>query len=161
CPVAARQRAKEREMFSFDPATGSLVVPLWTSAIVLAVLVVMTIFAIARAGAARAIGVLIGIVALAYAGWVGATIIGQAVARERDAERQALQQRAAALAMTAQAPGGALGCLEGMAGEQVEIACERAIFATPDTVAAAVTHVAAQISLLTDALASAQVTDTR
>ena len=62
-------------MFSIDPATGSLVVPLWTSVIALAVLVVMTIFAIARAGAARTAAALIGILALAYAGWIGWAMI--------------------------------------------------------------------------------------
>jgi hypothetical protein len=88
-------------------------------------------------------------------------MIDHAAARERNAEREALAQRAMVLAATAQAPGTALGCLEGMAGEQVESACERAVFATPDTVAAAVAHVAAQIGLLADALAAAQASDTR
>ena len=148
-------------MFSIDPATGSLVVPLWTSVIALAVLVVMTIFAIARAGAARTVAALVGVLALAYVGWIGWAMIDHAAARERNAEREALAQRAMVLAATAQAPGTALGCLEGMAGEQVESACERAVFATPDTVAAAVAHVAAQIGVLADALAAAQASDTR
>jgi hypothetical protein len=39
-----------------------------------------------------------------------------------------------------------------MAGEQVEAACERAVFATPDSVASAVNYVAAQIALLSEAL---------
>jgi hypothetical protein len=148
-------------MFSIDPATGSLIVPLWMSVIALALVVVMTIFAIARAGGARAVVALIGIVALAYAGWIGWTLAEHAAASHRNAEREALAQRAMALAASAQAPGTALGCLEGMAGEQVEIACERAVFATPDTVAAAVTHVATQLGLLADALAAAQASDAR
>jgi len=148
-------------MFSIDPATGSLVVPLWGSVVALALLVVMTIFAIARAGGARTVVALIGIVALAYAGWIGWTLAERAAVSQRNAEREALTQRAMALAASAQTPGTALGCLEGMAGEQVEIACERAVFATPDTVAAAVTHVATQIGLLADALAAAQASDTR
>ncbi|HSR75943.1 MAG TPA: hypothetical protein VLN57_05090 [Xanthobacteraceae bacterium] len=148
-------------MFSIDPATGSLIVPLWMSVVALALVVVMTIFAIARAGGARTVVALIGIVALAYAGWIGWTIAEHAAASQRNAEREALAQRAMALAASAQAPGTALGCLEGMAGEQVEIACERAVFATPDTVAAAVTHVATQLGLLADALAAARASDAR
>ena len=148
-------------MFSLDPATGSLVVPLWASGVALALLVVMTIFAVARAGGARTVIALIGIAALAYAGWVGWTLAEHAAVSQRNAEREALAQRAMALAASAQAPGTALGCLAGMAGEQVEIACERAVFATPDTVAAAVTHVATQIGLLADAIAAAQANDTR
>jgi hypothetical protein len=46
----------------------------------------------------------------------------------------------------------ALGCLGGMAGEQVEAACERAVFATPDAVASAVNYVAAQIAFVSEAL---------
>jgi hypothetical protein len=160
-PSAAHPGGEERNMFSIDPATGSLIVPLWMSVIALALVVVMTIFAIARAGAARTVVALIGIVALAYAGWIGWTIAEHAAASQRNAEREALAQRAMALAASAQAPGTALGCLEGMAGEQVEIACERAVFATPDTVAAAVTRVAAQLGLLADALAAAQASDAR
>jgi hypothetical protein len=148
-------------MPSFDPATGSLVLPLWASAIVLALLVVMTIFAIARSGVARTAALLIGIVFCAYAGWVGWSIVDRMVASEREAERQALERRALALQSSAQAPGTMLGCLEGMAGEQVEVACERAVFATPDTVAAAVTHVTAQMALLADAMATAPVNDPR
>jgi hypothetical protein len=160
-PSAARPWGEERSMFSIDPATGSLIVPLWMSVIALALVVVLTIFAIARAGGARTVVALIGIVALAYAGWIGWTIAEYAAAGKRNAEREALAQRAMALAASAQVPGTALGCLEGMAGEQVEIACERAVFATPDTVAAAVTRVATQLGLLADALAAAQASDAR
>jgi hypothetical protein len=148
-------------MLAIDPATGSLVVPFWVSVIVLTLLVVVTVFAVARAGAVRTVVAFVAIVALAYAGWIGWTMVDHAATSERKAEREALEQRAAALAASAQLPGTALGCLQGMAGEQVEMACERAVFATPDTVAAAVTHVAAQIGLLADALASAQVNDSR
>ena len=148
-------------MPSFDPTTGSLVLPLWMSAVVLALLVVTVIFAIARSGATRIAAALIGIVFCAYAGWVGWSVVERMGASEREAERQALERRALALQSSAQAPGTMLGCLGGMAGEQVEVACERAVFATPDTVAAAVTHVTAQIALLADAMATAPVNDPR
>lgn len=42
----------------------------------------------------------------------------------------------------------ALACLDGLAGESVENACEKALFASPDSVAAAVSYTAAQISRL-------------
>jgi hypothetical protein len=45
-------------------------------------------------------------------------------------------------------PGSALACLDAAAGERVETACEKAIFASPETTAAAVSYVAAQLSLL-------------
>jgi hypothetical protein len=146
-------------MFSLDPSTGSLIVPLWVSAIVLAALVVMTIFAIARSGAARPVLALIGIAALGYVGWAGWALLERSAASERRAERQAFEQRVAALAAGTRAPGTALSCLEGLAGEQVETACERAVFATPDSVANAVTFVAAEVALLTDVRDAAQRND--
>src|SRR5262249_46144002 len=42
----------------------------------------------------------------------------------------------------------ALACLDAAAGETVEGACEKALFASPETTAAAVAYVAAQLSLL-------------
>ena len=45
-------------------------------------------------------------------------------------------------------PGSALACLDGSAGELVEASCEKALFATPEAVAASVAYVTAQLSLL-------------
>jgi hypothetical protein len=42
----------------------------------------------------------------------------------------------------------ALACLDGLAGESVENACEKALFASPDSVAAAVSYTAAQVTRL-------------
>ena len=51
------------------------------------------------------------------------------------------------------APGSALSCLDELAGETVEAACERAVFASPEGVAAAVSYVTAQLALLADGTA--------
>jgi hypothetical protein len=53
------------------------------------------------------------------------------------------------------APGSALSCLDELAGEVVEFACEKAVFASPEAVASAVKYVAAQIELLNDGTAYA------
>jgi hypothetical protein len=49
------------------------------------------------------------------------------------------------------APGSTLACLDAMAGDVVEDACEKALFASPEAAAAAVSYVAAQLSLLASA----------
>jgi hypothetical protein len=139
-------------MFNFDPATGSLTAPLWVMAILLALLVLMTAFAIARTGARRALTGLLVVAALGVGAWIVWSWSGRSAESERAAQRQSLEQRAATLAANARAPGLALACLGGMAGEQVEAACERSVFATPDTVASAVNYVAAEIALVSDAL---------
>ena len=47
-------------------------------------------------------------------------------------------------------PGSPLACLDAMAGDAVEGSCERTLFATPEAMAAAVSYVAAQVSLFAD-----------
>jgi hypothetical protein len=66
------------------------------------------------------------------------------------AERRALAVRVAELATRGAAPGSPLACLDENAGETVETSCERALFATPESTAAAVSYAAAQLSLLAD-----------
>lgn len=73
--------------------------------------------------------------------------------RDLAAERRALQVRQGDLAARALAPGSPLACLDGDAGETVETACEKALFARPEITAAAVTYVTARLVLLADALA--------
>jgi hypothetical protein len=73
--------------------------------------------------------------------------------RDLAAERRAIEARQADLAARALVPGSPLACLDGDAGETVEAACEKALFATPETTAAAITYVTARLSLLADALA--------
>jgi hypothetical protein len=139
-------------MFNFDAASGSFTMPLWALAILLALVVLFAAFAIARGAAGRALRGLVIIAVLGFAAWFAWSLMGRSAQSEKMAERQSFEQRAAALAVSARAPGVALGCLGGMAGEQVEAACERAVFATPDSVASAVNYVAAQIALLSEAL---------
>jgi hypothetical protein len=76
--------------------------------------------------------------------------LDNAAVRDRDAERSALELRAGELTAQAVAPGSPLACLDALAGDAVEAACERAVFATPANVASAVAYVAAQYALLSD-----------
>ncbi len=48
-------------------------------------------------------------------------------------------------------PGSPLACLDATAGELVEASCEKALFASPEAVAASVAYVSAQLSFLADA----------
>src|SRR5438045_5716340 len=64
--------------------------------------------------------------------------------------------RAGQLTAQALAPGSPSACLEGMAGENVEAACEKALFAGPAIVAAASSYIAARLNLLSDVAAYAR-----
>ncbi len=78
------------------------------------------------------------------------TAFDWAVVRDRAAERRVMKSRIAELATRAFAPASPLACLDGLAGDAVEAACEKAVFAGPETVAAAVSYMAAHLALLAD-----------
>lgn len=96
----------------------------------------------ARAGVV-AVGAVLGAV-LAWAFLAGASD------RDLGAERRALELRATELNGQALMPGSPLACLDGFAGESVEAACEKVLFATPSAVAAASSYIAARLTLLAD-----------
>ena len=83
-------------------------------------------------------------------------VMDRMAASERAAERRALLQRNAELNASAVAPGSVLACLDGDAGETVENACEKAIFASPQSTAGAVSYTAARLALLGDVQALSQ-----
>jgi len=65
-------------------------------------------------------------------------------------ERNALDARAQQLAAQAFRAGTPLACLDPLAGDAVAGACEKVVFTSPETVAAATSYVAAQFALLAD-----------
>ena len=107
-----------------------------------------------------------GLLKLAIAGAVSAAgafgvlaVLDRLALDSQAAERRALLQRNAELDVSALAPGSALPCLDGGAGEAVETACEKQVFANPQSTAAAVAYMGARLALLTDAHALAQAGD--
>src|ERR1017187_5363603 len=99
---------------------------------------------------------LLPIVVVVLAGVAVVSILARMAQEERGAERRARAQRSAELTAQALAPGSTLACLDGAAGEAVENACEKAVFAGPQSTAAAVAYMAARLTLLADGLAFAR-----
>jgi hypothetical protein len=85
---------------------------------------------------------------IAIATFIGWWALDHFTTRQLSARQQAFESRALELATRALLPGSALPCLDAIAGDVVERACEKAIFASPEAIAAAVSYVAAQLSLL-------------
>jgi hypothetical protein len=140
----------------FDPATGALVLPLWSAAVVAAGLIAACVLILRRAGRE-------GIVAaLPRVGWLlaGTAAAGLALnavsAGGSAAQRRALDARLLELTTRAVMPGSALACLDATAGELVEESCEKALFASPEATAASVAYVTAQLALLADGSAYAR-----
>jgi hypothetical protein len=80
-------------------------------------------------------------------------LLDNAPSRERNAERRSLEVQAEQLNAQALAPGSALACLDALAGEAVESACEKELFTSPASVAAATSFVAHRLDLLAAILA--------
>src|SRR5215470_17190225 len=137
-------------MLEVDAAAGTLTIPIWAAGALSAVFLALAVLAIGRAGVAASANVLfrVAIVAIAVsAGWL---YIQRLERQDHAAELRLLDERLAALLARAVAPGSALSCLDELAGETVEAACEKAVFASPEAVSAAVAYVTAKLALLVD-----------
>lgn len=127
--------------------SGAVAVPPWLFAVLAAALVVSSAF-VAMRGMRRVSSIFIVIVCViaGTAVWV----LDRLAARDLAGERRALDERAFALKLQALMPGSALACVEAIA-PVIQDACEKALFAGPETAAAAVAYVTAQLELLSDA----------
>lgn len=137
-------------MFGVDPDIGSSALRLWVAAGSAALLIFICALAFdwTRTRTTARVGVVVlGAVLGAALAWA---FLDAASFRERNAELRALQARAAALNAESLAPGSPLACLNGLVGDDVEAACEKALFASPATVASATSYVAARFALLAD-----------
>jgi hypothetical protein len=136
---------------ALDLTVAGSSLPLWAAAVVATLVIIAGMLAFIRNGvdgvsAPLMHGALVLMVALA--GWWALDYFAR---RDILAERQALDARAFELATRAMAPGSALACLDAIAGDVVEDACEKVLFASPEATAAAVSYDAAQLSLLASA----------
>jgi len=134
-----------------DISSGTLTVPLWAAGVALALIIALIVIAVVRAGLTELGGFAFRIAVVAIAVVFGWTYFTRMNDHERADERRALDQRATELAARAVASNVPLGCLEPLSGDAVEGGCERAIFASPESVAAATAYMAARLALLADA----------
>jgi hypothetical protein len=133
-----------------DAATGNVLLPLWAIAGLGALIVVLVLLALASAGARptfAALAQLTVVAALIAFGW---NYLDQLNGRDRAEERRAVTARLNELTMRAIAPGSPLACLDGHTSDAVAAACEKALFARPETTAAAQAYVEARFNLLAD-----------
>jgi hypothetical protein len=140
---------------AFDLA-AVVALPLWTAAVIAAFFVVVCVLALVRGWPDGRSMTVVRVALVLIAALVGSVVIDHVVRRDIAGDRHALDTLAHELTARAIMPGSALACLDAMAGEAVESSCERALFATPEATAAAVSYVGAQLSLLAAGSARAQ-----
>jgi hypothetical protein len=145
-------------MPSLDGASlnGLLTTPLVLGALA-ALLVILLLLAFLRSGVARRLLLPVAVLVIVSVGVMA--ILDRMAEGDRSAERRALSQRYAGLTAQTLVPGSSLSCLDGAAGDAVENACEKLVFAGPQSTAAAVAFTAARLMLLSDGLAFARSSD--
>ena len=133
---------------------GTVAVPIWLTWVGAAALAVSLLLAIKRAGGVALISSLfrVGLIAVGVlAVWLYVEQRGGSTAGSNPgSERRSLDDRKVALMASAIATGSALSCLDEIAGEAVETRCEKAVFASPEAVAADINYVMSQLALLND-----------
>ena len=132
-----------------------LVLPAPMAGALAALFFVMVVLAIRRATQGPASRIVMPVLAVVVAGMAVFGLFDRLTRSERASEERALLERNSQLSLTAAAPGSALSCLDGLAGEEIENACEKSIFADPQSAARAVGYISARLSLLADAAATA------
>ena len=132
-----------------------LVLPASLAGALAALVLVLAVIALRRGSAGMLQRWLVPVVILVVVAWAATTLLDRLTLNDRMAERRALLQRAAELSASALAPGSALSCLDGGAGESVGNACEKAVFADAQSAASAVAYTAQRLTLLRDAAALA------
>jgi hypothetical protein len=140
----------------FDPGTGSSALHLWIAAGSAALLVAACILTVFRSrtklpsALERTSVIIVGAILGAVMAWA---FLDRSFGHDNDADRRALELRAEELTAHSLAPGSALPCLDALAGDDVEAACEKSLFASAANVAVASSYVTARLDLLSDMVA--------
>ena len=111
-----------------------LVLPAPLAGALAALVLVIVLVLVRRSEGAIVSRLLILVSVIAVCILVTTAILDRLEINDRTAEQRALLQRDAQLSMSAIASG-SLACLDGVAGEQVENACEQAVFADAQSTA--------------------------
>jgi hypothetical protein len=116
--------------------------PMWATLIAAGFFALVVLVVLLRADKTMANGAL-AVIALLAIGIAASLTVRGAAPTARPMEPIA-EARVPPAARTAALP--ALSCLDGLAGESVEAACEHAVFASPDSAAAALSYASAQMA---------------
>jgi hypothetical protein len=127
---------------------GSMSLPLWAGAVIISLLVIVSALAFIRDNDDARTGPMIRVALILVLGLAAGWTLDHFYRRDLEAERQVLVGRAFELSTRALMPGSALACLDSISGQAVEESCEKALFASPEAVAAAVSYVSAQLALV-------------
>ncbi len=136
----------------FDLGPGAFALPVWAAGALAALFAFLCVVAFRRPAPLGIAGTLARSAAVLIGALLVMSFLDHSALQQRSAERLALDARSAELTARSLIPGSPLACLDAGAGEAIESACEKAIFAKPETAAAAVGYITARLALLADGL---------
>lgn len=139
---------------SLDQLWRSPSFPMWATLIAAGFFALVVLIVLLRADKTMANGAL-SVIALLAIGIASTTTV-RGFGPSARATDVTVDARGAVTQQVALAP--ALACLDGLAGESVEAACERAVFGSADTTAAAVSYAAGQVTRVIAASAARSLT---
>lgn len=128
---------------SLDELWSSPAFPMWATLIAAAFIALVVLIVLLRADKTMANGAL-AVIALLAIGIASTTTVRSFGTSSRTTEPMIETRLGTGTQHVALAP--ALACLDGLAGESVESACEKAVFGSADVAAAAVSYAAGQVS---------------
>ena len=128
-----------------NTAGGTITLSFLVAGIAGALLLLLLLLSFFRAGVTALLALMSVLVISIGGAWLW-------MERERADQRRALEARIMALDAQAVAPDSVLACVDGAVGDTVDAGCERAVFASPEAIAAALSYVAARLSLVDDGL---------
>jgi hypothetical protein len=128
----------------YNAANSIVTLPVWAAAVAAGLILVLFVLALVRTGLA---GTMVFLALIGFGGWAAWSWTDYAKA----GERRALEARMQTIETQAQASG-ALACLDAAGGEALDAACERAVFGSAETAAAATSYAHSQLNLLADGL---------
>lgn len=140
-------------MSGLELLSGTFALPWWTLIAVVLLVLILAVLAGTRGGWQKTVGSFaqfVAVLGLLFLAW---NYFDRMTTRDMAEERRAYQARLADLNARTMAAGSSLACLDALAGDALDEACEKAIFANPESVAAAVSLMAARLSLLREAVA--------
>ena len=140
-------------MPGLEPLTGTFALPWWTLIAIAGLIAILGALAALRAGWRSAIGSVTQFVAVFGILLLAWTVFDRLSARDVAEQRRSFQTRLAALNGHTLAPASPLACLDALAGDALDEPCEKAVFAHPESVAAAVSLMAGRMALLREAVA--------
>ena len=131
---------------------NTVALPVWMAGALAALLVFAGVLAFRRAAqlGIKGLGWRVALIAVgAGLAWI---LVGSTGGSDKSAAIRTLEARANDLTLRTLVPGSPLACLDMVGNETVEIACEKTLFASSQTIAAAASYVDARLSLLADSL---------